>query len=47
VLVVSERDAASLDDSAGRIALISLKDTRPDPRHVKWLQSIKLRTLSE
>ena len=47
VLVVYERDGAPLDDSEGRIALVSLKDTRPGPRHVKWLQSIELRTLNE
>jgi DMSO/TMAO reductase YedYZ molybdopterin-dependent catalytic subunit len=46
-LVVYERDGAPLDDSEGRIALVSLKDTRPGPRHVKWLQSVELRTLSE
>jgi DMSO/TMAO reductase YedYZ molybdopterin-dependent catalytic subunit len=44
-LVVYERDGAQLDDNEGRIALVSLKDTRPGPRHVKWLQSIELRTL--
>ncbi|HTR58122.1 MAG TPA: molybdopterin-dependent oxidoreductase [Casimicrobiaceae bacterium] len=45
VLVVYERDGAPLDDSEGRIALVSLRDTRPGPRHVKWLQSIELRVL--
>jgi DMSO/TMAO reductase YedYZ molybdopterin-dependent catalytic subunit len=44
-LVVYERNGGPLDDSEGRIALVSLKDTRPGPRHVKWLQSIELRTL--
>jgi len=44
-LVVYERDGAPLDDGEGRIALVSLKDTRPGPRHVKWLESIELRTL--
>ncbi|HZI83174.1 MAG TPA: molybdopterin-dependent oxidoreductase [Casimicrobiaceae bacterium] len=47
VLVVYERDGARLDDSEGRIALVSLKDTRPGPRHVKWLQSVELRVLAE
>jgi len=47
VLVVYERDGAPLDDNEGRIALVSLKDTRPGPRHVKWLQSVELRVLSE
>jgi len=46
-LVVYERDGAPLDDSEGRIALVSLKDTRPGPRHVKWLQSLELRVLPE
>jgi DMSO/TMAO reductase YedYZ molybdopterin-dependent catalytic subunit len=46
-LVVVERDGQPLDDSEGRIALISLGDTRPGPRHVKWLQSIELRTLAD
>jgi DMSO/TMAO reductase YedYZ molybdopterin-dependent catalytic subunit len=41
-----ERDGAPLDDSEGRIAL-ELKDARPGPRHVKWLQSIELRTLND
>lgn len=45
VLVVYERDGAPLDDSEGRLALVSLRDTRPGPRHVKWLQSIELRTI--
>jgi DMSO/TMAO reductase YedYZ molybdopterin-dependent catalytic subunit len=40
VLVVYERDGAPLGDDEGRIALVSLKDTRPGPRHVKWLSSI-------
>jgi len=47
VLVVYERDGAPLDDSEGRLALVSLKDTRPGPRHVKWLRSIELRTIQE
>jgi hypothetical protein len=46
-LVVYERDGKPLDDSEGRIALVSLNDTRPGPRHIKWLQSIELRVLSE
>ena len=46
-LVIYERDGAPLADDEGRIALVSLKDTRPGPRHVKWLQSIELRTLTD
>jgi len=41
VLVVYERDGSPLGDDEGRIALVSLKDTRPGPRHVKWLASIE------
>jgi DMSO/TMAO reductase YedYZ molybdopterin-dependent catalytic subunit len=47
VLVVYERDGKPLADDEGRIALVSLKDTRPGPRHVKWLKSVELRTLNE
>lgn len=47
VLIVYERDGAPLSDDEGRIALVSLKDTRPGPRHVKWLRSIELRTLRD
>ena len=28
-------------------ALVSLKDTRPGPRHVKWLSSVELRLLAD
>ena len=47
VLVVYERDGKALADDEGRIALVSLKDTRGGPRHVKWLQSVELRTLDD
>jgi DMSO/TMAO reductase YedYZ molybdopterin-dependent catalytic subunit len=46
-LVIYERDGAPLADDEGKIALVSLKDTRPGPRHVKWLQSIELRALGD
>jgi DMSO/TMAO reductase YedYZ molybdopterin-dependent catalytic subunit len=42
VLVVYERDGAPLGNDEGRIALISLKDTRPGPRHVKWLSTVEV-----
>ena len=35
-----------LGDDEGRIALISAKDIRTGPRHVKWLQSIEVRKIS-
>jgi DMSO/TMAO reductase YedYZ molybdopterin-dependent catalytic subunit len=44
-LVVYERDGTALPADEGPLALVSLKDTRPGPRHVKWLQSIELRLL--
>ncbi len=41
VLIVYERDGSPLGDDEGRIALVSLKDTRPGPRHVKWLSVVE------
>ena len=46
-LVVYERDGAPLLDSEGPLAAVSLKDTRPGPRHVKWLRSIELRLIAD
>jgi DMSO/TMAO reductase YedYZ molybdopterin-dependent catalytic subunit len=46
-LVIYERDGLPLAEDEGKIALVSLRDTRPGPRHVKWLQSIELRTIGE
>lgn len=46
-LVVYERDGKALAADEGPLALVSLKDTRPGPRHVKWLQSIELRVLDK
>ena len=46
-LIVYERDGAALADNEGPLALVSLKDTRPGPRHVKWLRSVEIRTLSD
>ena len=40
VLIVYERDGAPLGNDEGRIALVSLKDLRPGPRHVKWLAAV-------
>ena len=41
VLVVYERDGAPLGKDEGPMALVSLKDTRPGPRHVKWLVAVE------
>ena len=40
VLIVYERDGAPLGNDEGRMALVSLKDLRPGPRHVKWLSAV-------
>lgn len=45
--VIYERDGLPLGDDEGPLALVSLKDTRPGPRHVKWLRSIELRVLAD
>jgi len=47
VLVYFEKDGKPLGDDEGRIAMISSKDTRTGPRHVKWLQSIEVRKLAD
>jgi hypothetical protein len=41
-LAIRGNDGAPLPDDEGRIALVSLKDTRPGPRHVKWLQAVEV-----
>jgi DMSO/TMAO reductase YedYZ molybdopterin-dependent catalytic subunit len=46
-MIVYERDSAPLADNEGPLALVSLKDLRPGPRHVKWLKSIELRVLAD
>jgi hypothetical protein len=47
VLIVYERDGVPLSDSEGPLALVSLKDTRPGPRHVKWLSTVEVRTIAD
>jgi len=47
VLVAFERDGAALREGEGRIALVSLADERPGPRHVKWLSRIDVRRVPE
>jgi DMSO/TMAO reductase YedYZ molybdopterin-dependent catalytic subunit len=47
VLIVYERDGRPLPDDEGPLGLVSLKDTRPGPRHVRWLRSIELRLVSD
>ena len=44
-LVVFERDGAPLAADEGPLAVVSLRDTQPGPRHVKWLERIELRRI--
>lgn len=47
VMVFYEKDGKPLGDAEGRIALISSKDIRTGPRHVKWLQSVEVKKIVE
>ncbi len=47
VLVVYEVDGTPLPDGEGRIALQSLKDARPGPRHVKRLARVDVRIAAD
>lgn len=42
VLVFFEKDGQPLNDFEGRIAMVSSKDTRTGPRHVRWLKEIEV-----
>jgi hypothetical protein len=42
-----ERDGKHLDDSKGRIALLSTEDDRIRPRHVKRLKRIDVRRIAD
>lgn len=46
-LVIFERDGSPLPASEGPLALVSLRDTQPGPRHVKWLEKIEIRRVSD
>lgn len=45
VLVVFERDGRPLGPEEGPLTLVSGKDIRTGPRHVKWLQSVDVRQI--
>jgi hypothetical protein len=47
VYVVYERDGAPLVPAEGPLALVSLADKSPGPRHVKWLQGIDVRMIRD
>jgi hypothetical protein len=46
-LVIFERDGTPLPASEGPLALVSLRDTQPGPRHVKWLAKIEIRRIGD
>jgi DMSO/TMAO reductase YedYZ molybdopterin-dependent catalytic subunit len=46
-MVVFERNGEPLAASEGPFAIMSLKDTQPGPRHVKWLERIELRRVAD
>jgi hypothetical protein len=46
-LVIFERDGAPLPASDGPPALVSLRDTQPGPRHVKWLAKLEVRRVGD
>ena len=46
-LVIFERDGAPLPPTEGPLALVSLRDTNPGPRHVKWLARVELRRVRD
>jgi DMSO/TMAO reductase YedYZ molybdopterin-dependent catalytic subunit len=47
VLVLFERDGKALAPNEGPLALISSKDLRTGPRHVKWLQAVEVRQIAD
>lgn len=47
VLVFYERDGKPLLENEAQMALISAKDTRTGPRHVKWLKEIEIQQIGE
>ncbi|WP_058047976.1 molybdopterin-dependent oxidoreductase [Janthinobacterium sp. Ant5-2-1] len=47
VIVYYEKNGKALDENDGEIGLISAKDIRTGPRHVKWLNAIEVRKMVE
>ncbi len=47
VMVFFEKNGQPLGDDEGRIAMVSSKDTRTGPRHVKWLQDIEVKKIAD
>ncbi|MES2070589.1 MAG: molybdopterin-dependent oxidoreductase [Pseudomonadota bacterium] len=47
IIVFFERNGLPLADDEGRIAMMSTKDIRTGPRHVRWLQTIEIKKIAE
>ena len=47
ILVYYEKDGKALGEDEGHIAMISPKDTKTGPRHVKWLQTLEVRLIAD
>lgn len=47
VLVFFEKNGKALGDDEGRIAMVSSKDIRTGPRHVKWLEAIEVLKIAD
>lgn len=47
VMVFFEKDGQPLAEDEGRIAMISTKDLRTGPRHVKWLKAIEVKKIAD
>ncbi len=47
MIVYFEKDGKPLGDDEGHIAMVSTKDTKTGPRHVKWLQTLEVRLISD
>jgi len=47
ILVFFEKNGGPLGDDEGRIAMVSTKDIKTGPRHVKWLNNVEVRKIAE
>jgi DMSO/TMAO reductase YedYZ molybdopterin-dependent catalytic subunit len=47
MIVYFENNGKPLSDDEGRIAMVSAKDTKTGPRHVKWLQTLEVRLIND
>ncbi len=47
IIVFFEKDGAPLPDEEGRIAMVSTKDIRAGARHIRWLQGIEVKKITD